>query len=129
MMLTAETLTRHELIGLHLRVVEASNPTLVGIEGKVVMETTNTLSVAVADDTDGDRAGEESQLVRVPKADATFEFRLPGDDADGSGHDAATDAGVDPAPDSDPEYVVVDGEVLVARPARRTERTGDSRWQ
>lgn len=119
-MLTAETLTRHELIGLHLRVVEASNPTLVGIEGEVVMETTNTLSVAVADDTDGDRAGSEgSRLVRVPKADATFEFRLPSDDAEG----AATDAG------ADPEYVVVDGEVLVARPARRTERTGDSRWQ
>jgi len=129
MMLTAETLTRHELIGLHVRVVEASNSTLVGREGEVVMETTNTLSVAVAHE------GEESRLVRVPKADATFEFRLPPEEsaeqrsaksAEQRSAESAEDGSDD---DAGAEYVVVEGKRLVARPARRTERTGDSRWQ
>jgi ribonuclease P protein subunit POP4 len=107
-MLTAETLPRHELIGLRVRVVESSDPTLVGVEGEVVMETTNTLSVA--------REGETgSRLVQVPKPVATFEFELPG--------------GADPSATDDAQFVVVDGERLVARPARRTEHTGDSRWQ
>jgi len=43
---------------------------------------------------------------QVPKADATFEFTLPDD-----------------------QRVVVEGARLVARPARRTERTGDSKWR
>ncbi|MFD1514833.1 ribonuclease P protein component 1 [Halomarina rubra] len=100
-MLTAETLPRHELVGLHVRVADSSDPTLVGCEGTVVSETTNTLLLSAG-----------SRSVRVPKAVATFEFRL---DAECS-EDAS-------------EYVVVEGERLVARPARRTERTGDSRWQ
>jgi len=54
----------------------------------------------------------------VPKAVATFEFRLD----DCVERRSTTD-------DSDAEYVTVDGERLVARPARRTERTGDSPWQ
>jgi len=112
-MLTAETLPRHELVGLHVRVVDASDPTLVGCEGEVVSETTNTLVVSTA------REGREgSRSVRVPKAVATFEFRLDDPVEDGSTTDG-----------SEAEYVVVDGERLVARPARRTERTGDSPWQ
>lgn len=94
-MLTAETLPRHELIGLHVRVIASSDPTLVGWEGEIVMETTNTLRV-----TDGSRTRQ------VPKAVVTLEFALP-----------------------DGEYVIVDGERLLARPARRTERTGGSQWQ
>lgn len=94
-MLTPETLPRHELIGLHVRVVESSDPTLVGCEGEVVMETTNTLSIA-----------DKSRTRQVPKAVVTFEFALPTGD-----------------------YVTVDGERLLARPARRTERTGGSQWQ
>ena len=113
-MLTAETLTRHELIGLQTRVVESSDPTLVGVEGEVVMETTKTLSVA--------REGETgSRTVRVPKAVATFEFALPDDDAERRSADGAEDDSA--------RYVVVEGERLVARPARRTEHTGNSRWQ
>ncbi|MFC6835202.1 ribonuclease P protein component 1 [Halomarina ordinaria] len=102
-MLTAETLPRHELVGLHVRVVESTDPTLVGVEGEVVMETTNTLTV------------EGARPVQVPKAVATFEFALPA-----SGDEPRTD---------DREYVVVEGERLVARPARRTERTRGSQWQ
>ena len=50
--------------------------------------------------------GGADRVWHVPKADATFAFTLP------SG-----------------ETVRVEGERLVARPARRTANTGDSQWR
>ncbi|MEF8841435.1 MAG: ribonuclease P protein component 1 [Haloarculaceae archaeon] len=99
-MLAPETLARHELAGLPVRVVDAAHEGYVGIEGRVVDETANTLLV------EGD-----SGVMQVQKAGATFEFALPDDCED------------------DTSYVVVEGERLVARPARRTELTGDSKWR
>lgn len=93
MPITPETITRHELNGLTVRVLESANPDLVGIEGRVVGETMNTLRVA------GDG------VKTVPKPGATFEFELPND-----------------------EYVVVEGQRLVGRPARRTETAGGTQW-
>jgi len=95
MALTAETLVRHELVGLDVRVVSASNPDSIGIEGEVVTETTRTLGIETG-----------GQVSHVPKDSATFEWTLP------SG-----------------ERVETAGERLIARPARRTEQTGDSRWR
>jgi ribonuclease P protein subunit POP4 len=69
MPITPETLTRHELNGLHVEVVDASNPDLVGIAGRVVIETRGTLHVD-----DGTR------VRQVQKQGATFQFALPGDD-------------------------------------------------
>lgn len=102
-MITPETLPHHELAGLHVRVAAASNPALIGIEGRVVDETTQTLVIKASGEGSGAFGTKQ-----VPKDTATFEFRLP----DG---DNAT-------------YVTVEGEVLVERPARRTERRGDSTW-
>ena len=99
MPLTSATLPRHELIGLPVRVTAASSPDLVGVAGEVVMETTRTLSIAAT-------ASGVERVWQVPKADATFEFTAP-----------------------DGQRVTVEGERLVARPARRTERTGDSKWR
>ena len=103
MPLTPATLPRHELIGLPVRVVDASHSPHVGVAGEVVMETTRTLSVEGISDSGTER------VWQVPKADATFEF--------------TTSEG------GDTQVVTVDGERLVARPARRTERTGDSKWR
>ncbi len=95
MALTPETLARHELVGLDVRVVAASNPDLLDIEGAVVTETTKTLGI------------EQNGCVRyVPKEAATFEWTLP------SG-----------------AVVETAGEALIARPARRTEHRGDSKWR
>jgi len=58
-------LTRHELIGLKVDVVASTNPAMVGIAGRVVDETRNTLMV----DACGDR--------RLPKDACTFAFTLP----------------------------------------------------
>lgn len=92
--MTPETLVRHELAGLDVAVAESPNPDLVGLSGRVVDETTNTLLVATGEG-----------VKQVPKADATFRFSLETAD------------------------VVVDGERLVARPARRTETNGGKLWQ
>ncbi|ACV47950.1 ribonuclease P [Halomicrobium sp. ZPS1] len=100
MPLTPETLPRHELAGLDVEVVAAANPDAIGIAGTVVTETTKTLGVEGTD-----------RVWHVPKDAATFRFDLP---AEG---------------DSESRSVRVRGSNLVARPARRTEATGDSKWR
>ena len=97
--MTPESLVRHELAGPDVEVAESPNPDLVGVAGRVVDETTNTLLVATGDG-----------VKQVPKAAATFRFHLD-DETRGATH------------------VVVDGDRLLARPARRTETKGDSLWQ
>jgi len=95
MALSAETLVRHELVGLDVSVVASSNPDLIGLDGEVVTETTQTLGIE-----------QDGRVTRVPKDSATLEWHLP------TG-----------------EVVETAGERLIARPARRTEQTGDSRWR
>jgi ribonuclease P protein subunit POP4 len=102
MALTPETLPRHELVGLRVAVVDATDEGRVGTTGRVVGETMRTLTVAGAD-----------RVRQVPKAEATFAFEL--DDAE---------------PETDEQGVVtVAGRRLVARPARRTETRGESTWR
>ncbi|MBX0287491.1 ribonuclease P protein component 1 [Haloarcula salinisoli] len=67
MPLTPETLTRHELVGLDVEVVAASNPDAIGISGSVVMETTQLLTVE-----------RDTRVWHVPKDSATFAFDLDG---------------------------------------------------
>lgn len=101
MTITAQTLTRHELLGLSVRVADATNPDLIGIAGQVVAESTNTISIRAGDDLLGDVNTRER---RVPKRGTTFAFDLCD------------------------ETVTVVGERLLARPARRTETPGVSPW-
>ena len=65
-MITQQNVARHELVGLTARVVDSADPSLVGIEGRVVEETAHTLVVD---------AGEGEKT--VPKPYTTFEFELP----------------------------------------------------
>jgi len=114
---TPETLARHELVGLEVRVVAAANPDLVGVGGTVVGETTNTLRIERDDrawparttrprDASREDRADDARETQVPKAAVTFEFALDGG-----------------------QRVRVEGDRLVARPARRTEHTGDSTWR
>ncbi|PSP55073.1 ribonuclease P [Halobacteriales archaeon QS_1_67_19] len=142
MPLTPETLTRHELNGLPARVVDAANPDLEGIEGRVVGETQGTLKIASAD-----------RVRQVPKAGSTFEFALTDEAAgrseprseprraprDGAAKGSGTaskrgreTAGVRSGQSGSCEgaaYVTVDGVRLLSRPELRTEKAGDSTWQ
>ncbi|WP_135535870.1 ribonuclease P protein component 1 [Halostella pelagica] len=138
MALTPETLPRHELNGLLVEVVDAANPDLVGIAGRVVIETTQTLHIESRDNG-------ASQVRQVPKQDSTFEFTLT-DEAAASERTAGT-ASEPGRPDEDDEraeghadganghsgndaaHVTVDGARLLSQPARRSENTGDSLWR
>jgi ribonuclease P protein subunit POP4 len=66
MAVTPETLTRHELVGLDVRVVSASNPDIIGLEGEVVSETRQMLGIE-----------NEGRVSHVSKDSATFEWTLP----------------------------------------------------
>ncbi|SDC04661.1 ribonuclease P protein component 1 [Natrinema hispanicum] len=134
MALTPETLPRHELNGLPVRVVESDDASRVGLEGRVVIETTNTLSVEVREDG-------ESRVVMVPKSGSTFEFAITDDAADFAKESGTMSKLADTQPAAteqsdavdgageDVAYVTVDGSRLLSRPARRTETNGDSPWQ
>lgn len=128
MALTPETLTRHELVGLHARVVESTNPDAVGIGGRVVSETMRTLTLSA-----------EDRVWQLPKQGATFEFALPCTD---EAADAEKASGTTPELPSettsrtgqsggceDVAYVTVDGTRLLSRPALRTEKAGVSTWR
>ena len=127
-MITAATLPRHELNGLSVRVVDADDPGRAGIEGRVAVETTKTLHVE----------GRDGRVRQVPKRGSTFEFAVRTADPSVAPEREVAVAGVEGATtattaaattDEDAERVLVDGSRLVARPARRTERGGDSRWR
>ncbi len=143
MPLTPETLVRHELNGLPVRVVESDDEGRVGLAGRVVLETTNTLSIAV-------RVDGEDRVLTVPKSGSVFEFAItddaagdgkslgtasklantqPDDASDRAAGDAGSCRGADHAAGEDVAYVTVDGSRLLSRPARRTETSGDSPWQ
>ena len=95
MEITPSKLIFHELIGLVVEVVDATNPALINIRGKVVDETKNMIIVQT-------KAGREKM---VPKADATFVFRIP---ALLSGEHAE-------------RYVKINGNLLVSQPENRTK--------
>ena len=145
MPLTPETLPRHELVGLPVRVAAAANPDLVGIAGRVVSETMQTLTVER-------RRDGATRTWQVPKQGATFEFACTDEAAAAEQKAAGTafELGQDTADGATPgqswsvttgdsrhgvddgesvAYVTVDGSRLLSRPARRTETTGDSRWR
>lgn len=66
MPITPKNLVRHELIGLEVKVVNSSNPSQIGIKGRVVDETRQMLVIQT-------KNGEK----RIEKKSCLFVFRLP----------------------------------------------------
>ena len=66
-MITPQNIFRHELIGLKVEIVGSSHQGLVGIKGKVVDETRNTIRVEVS-------GGKETLIA---KNNAIFQFQTP----------------------------------------------------
>jgi|Deesub1362A_J573_1020465.scaffolds.fasta_scaffold00098_46 ribonuclease P protein subunit POP4 len=62
--ITKENLIRHELIGLRCRIVNATNPSLIGIKGIVIDETKNMLII------------KNKKEWMIPKSEVVLEFRL-----------------------------------------------------
>jgi ribonuclease P protein subunit POP4 len=48
-MITGENILAHEIIGLNAKIVESSDPTIKGLEGTIVFETKNTISIRSGD--------------------------------------------------------------------------------
>ncbi|MBD3190561.1 MAG: ribonuclease P protein subunit [Candidatus Heimdallarchaeota archaeon] len=74
--ITAKNLHRHELIGLTVEIIDATDHQLIGLQGEVVNETKRTLTLGVT------RNGSPSppssaQRVTVLKKDCLFRFTLP----------------------------------------------------
>lgn len=65
-MISPRNVLRHELIGLDVLVVKASNPAHIGIAGRIIDETRNTVVIQ----------GVEGQK-RVPKSFSRFRLTLP----------------------------------------------------
>ena len=65
-MISPQNVLRHELIGLDVLVVRASNPGHVGVSGRIIDETKNTLVILTG-------RGE----TRIPKRFSVFRIRLP----------------------------------------------------
>jgi len=65
-MITPGNILRHELIGLPVEVVQASNPAQEGIAGRIVDETRNMLAIETP-----------RGVKRIEKAHATFRLRVP----------------------------------------------------
>ncbi len=95
MEITPSKLIFHELIGLVVKIEDATNPTLSNIRGKVVDETRNMIIVQT----------EEGQKKMVPKTGTTFVFQIP---ARISGKHAR-------------RHVKIEGNLLLSQPENRTK--------
>lgn len=65
MKMTPQNLIHHELIGLTVEIADSSNPSLIGINGKVIDETKNMLIIQ----SDG--------IKKIPKSCVSFTFTIP----------------------------------------------------
>ncbi len=65
-MISSRNVLRHELIGLGVSVLYASNPTHIGIKGVITNETKNMLAIL-----------QGHKVKWVPKQASTFRFTLP----------------------------------------------------
>ena len=66
MMITPENLVRHELVGLSVKIIKSTDPGNIGIEGRVVDETRNTIVIET-----------KKRRKSFIKEKCTFSFRLP----------------------------------------------------
>ena len=67
-MITKDTISRHELIGLETKVVESSNLQLVGLNGRVINETKSMITI-------NSKKGKKM----IPKLTSNFKFFINGE--------------------------------------------------
>jgi ribonuclease P protein subunit POP4 len=66
-LLSSYNIIQHELIGLKIKILEHSNPNNLNIEGIVVDESKNTLTI------------ESNKLIQIAKEEAVFLFNINGE--------------------------------------------------
>jgi ribonuclease P protein subunit POP4 len=64
--ITAHNITRHELVGLKVRIVRSTCNSHLGLEGEIIDETKNMLTIQ-----------SEDKTRKVPKDSSDFQLKLP----------------------------------------------------
>lgn len=95
-MITPKNIVQHELIGLEAKIVDSANPSVIGIKGRVVDETRNTIILEV-------KKGRNISEKSFVKDQCVFSFRIK--DQEGK-----------------PVWIKVDGKLIVARPEDRIKK-------
>lgn len=94
MKLTPQNIIHHELIGLDTQVVDSTNRSLIGIEGRIVNETKNLLTIET-----------DAREKNIPKSCSSFKFTIPS--VDGKRYLPLT--------------LKVDGRLLLSQPENRIQ--------
>ncbi|MBO7732241.1 MAG: ribonuclease P protein subunit, partial [Methanobrevibacter sp.] len=83
-MISSKNIFYHELIGLELKVVDSSNPSLIGLQGTVIDETKKTLLVEVKENVqDKDLSSNQNDFnfiykeKLIQKDVSVFQFKVP----------------------------------------------------
>ena len=66
-MITAENITRHELIGLETSIVESNNSQAIGLHGKIIDETKSMFTIETS-----------TGIKHMPKVNSIWKFDLDG---------------------------------------------------
>ena len=66
-MITAENITRHELIGLETSIVESNNSQAIGLHGKIIDETKSMFTIETS-----------TGVKHMPKVNSIWKFNLDG---------------------------------------------------
>ncbi|MBR4397147.1 MAG: ribonuclease P protein component 1 [Methanobrevibacter sp.] len=109
-MISSKNIFYHELIGLELKVVDSSNPSLIGLCGTVIDETKKTLLIEVKSEVKNDGNIEDLSSNRndfdfiykeklIQKDVSVFQFKVP-----------------------DGTIVEIDGKILLNRPEDRIKK-------
>ena len=89
----------HEFLGLKAKVVRASNPSIIGISGKILDETRNTIVIMHKDN------AQSYRRKTIVKKQAVFHLTLP-----------------------DATVVEIDGKAIIGRPEERLKRQIRRLW-
>lgn len=104
-MISSKNIFYHELIGLELKVVDSSNPSLIGLRGTVIDETKKTLTVEVSQKVHSKDLSSNQDLIfiyrekLIQKDVSVFQFKVP-----------------------DGTIVEIDGKILLNRPEDRIKK-------
>ena len=105
-MISSKNIFYHELIGLELKVVDSSNPSLIGLSGTVIDETKKTLLVEVKEKVPSGDLGSNQENFNficvdklIQKDVSVFQFKVP-----------------------DGTIVEIDGKILLNRPEDRIKK-------
>ena len=101
-MISSKNIFYHELIGLELKVVDSSNPSLIGLCGTVIDETKKTLRIEVLEEDLSSNRNDFNFIYReklIQKDVSVFQFKVP-----------------------DGTIVEIDGKILLNRPEDRIKK-------